>query len=93
MKVLIRPVITEKSMSQAESSKFVFEVMTSANKHQIAQSIKEIYKVDVLSVNVIRIKAEEKIVRGRYKSQIKAKKKVIVTLKKGQKIEGFEVKE
>lgn len=93
MKILIRPMITEKAMAMAAGSKYVFEVATSANKHQVSQSIKEIYKVDVVKVNAIRIKSEEKLIRGRYKATIKAKKKVIVTLKKGQKIEGFEVKE
>lgn len=93
MKVLIRPVITEKSMMMATISKFVFEVALNVNKHQIAQSIEEIYKVEVVKVNVIRKPSEEKIIRGRFKSTLKEKKKVIVTLKPGQKIEGFEVKE
>jgi len=93
MRVLVRPVITEKSMTLAADSKFIFEVAIHANKHQVAQAITEIYKVEVTKVNAIGIKSEERIVRGRFKSTTRAKKKVIVTLKKGQKIEGFEVKE
>lgn len=93
MRILVRPIITEKSMAMAAISKFVFEVALDANKPQIAQIIEEIYKVEVLKVNVIRKPSEEKIVRGRFKATSKEKKRVIVTLKKGQKIEGFEVKE
>lgn len=93
MRILVRPIITEKSMSMAAESKFVFEVALAANKPQIAEIIEDIYKVEVLKVNVIRKPSEEKIVRGRFLATSKEKKKVIVTLKKGQKIEGFEVKE
>lgn len=93
MKVLIRPIITEKTMAGAAESKFVFEVMPNVNKHQITETIEEIYKVEVIKVNIIKYKNEEKLVRGRIKSTIKGVKKAIVTLKKGQKIEGFEVKE
>lgn len=93
MRTLVRPFITEKSMAMAADSKYVFEAEISANKHQIAQAITEIYKVAVQKVNAISLQSEERIVRGRYKATSKKRKKVIVTLKKGQKIEGFEVKE
>ncbi|AKM82687.1 TPA: 50S ribosomal protein L23 [Candidatus Berkelbacteria bacterium] len=93
MKVLIRPVITEKTMAGAADSKFVFEVMPNVNKHQITQTIEEIYKVNVIKININKYKPEEKLIRGRLKSRIHGEKRAIVTLKKGQKIEGFEIKE
>lgn len=93
MKVLIRPVITEKTMAFGVASKFVFEVMPNVNKHQIAETIEDIYKVNVTKINIIKYKPEEKLIRGRIKSVIRGVKRAIVTLKKGQKIEGFEVKE
>ena len=56
MKVLVRPVITEKTMASAALGKFVFEVMPNVNKHQITQSIEEYYKVNVIKINIIRFR-------------------------------------
>lgn len=93
MNVLIKPIISEKSMFGAASSKYSFRVRPNANKHQISLAITEMFKVDVIKVNIIKIKPLEKLVRGRIKATNKGWKKAIVTIKKGQKIDGFEIKE
>ncbi len=93
MNILLRPVISEKTMRDASSGKYAFVVASKANKHQVAKNIEMLYKVEVVKVNVIREKPQEKIIKGRYKASSKMIKKAIITLKKGQKIEGFEVKE
>lgn len=91
--VILQPVLSEKSLAGAELGKYIFVVATDVNKHQIAQSIKDIYKVDVIKVNVISVQPEDKMVRGRYMAHTPGHKKAVVTLKKGQKIEGFEFKD
>lgn len=93
MNVLIKPVVSEKTMQEVSSGKYTFIVNTKVNKHQITETIKQIYNVEVVKVNIIRKKPEEKTIKGRFKATSKLTKKAIVTLKKGQKIEGFEVKE
>ena len=93
IKKVLKPVITEKTMLGANNSKYVFFASCDVNKAEVAQIIKENHKVDVIKVNVIRIKPIEKITKGKFRSISARQKKVIVTLKKGQKIEGFEVKE
>ena len=81
-------------MQAAQSAKFSFKVQIDANKHQIATAINDIYKVTVEKVNIIKMQPLKKMIRGgRTKATIRSWKKAIVTLKKGQKIEGFEVKE
>lgn len=93
MKVLINPIITEKAMQDVGNSKYTFQVASDVNKHQIAQAIKEIYNVEAIKINIIKIKSQKKLVRGKTLATDRGYKKAIVTLKKGQKIEGFEVKE
>lgn len=92
MEVLVQPQITEKAMKDIGQSKYVFQIHPQANKVQVARAVEDLYKVKVQKVNIIRIPAEEKVVRGRFKAKIKGVKKAIVTLQKGQKIPGFEEK-
>lgn len=91
--ILIKPIISEKSIAATEINKYLFSVAKSSNKHTIKDSVEENYKVNVIKVNIMTVKPEEKIVKGKYKAKIKGWKKAIVTLKKGQKISGFEIKE
>lgn len=79
-------------MAKISEGKYVFRVAPKVNKPMIAQAIKNLYKVDTIKVNIINSKSEAKIVRGRYQSKTRASKKAIITLKKGQKISGFEEK-
>jgi large subunit ribosomal protein L23 len=90
---ILRPVISEKSMDQTQHGRYTFRVAETANKLQIKQAIEDLFKVDVLSVNVLNTKAKEKT-RGRrqrgQKGWTKPWKKAVVTLAAGQKIEFFE---
>ena len=45
--VILRPVITEKSMAGIADKKYVFEVATGSNKVEIRKAIEEIFKVKV----------------------------------------------
>ncbi len=93
MPIIFEPVVTEKTLKQAAEGRYTFFVAPRANKIQIKKTIAELYKVEVIACNMANSKAEEKMVRGRFHAKIKAKKKAIVTLKKGQKIPGFGVEE
>ncbi len=92
IQILISPMITEKTMSKVADGVYTFKVNQKANKIQIAQAIKDLYKVKVEKVNVVKVKSEEKLVRGKYQAKLKGFKKAIVRIKKGQKIPGFEEK-
>ncbi|OIQ00556.1 50S ribosomal protein L23 [Candidatus Wirthbacteria bacterium CG2_30_54_11] len=87
--VLVRPVITEKSMSGSSMGKYTFEVHIDANQHVIKAALKQFFSVDAVKINVMIVKGKER----RYGKRIghtKTWKKAIVTLKTGQKIELFE---
>ncbi len=91
--IIIGPKITEKTMASAANSKYSMLVDISANKNQIKEALKKIYKVDVVKINIIKIigKAQITLTRlGPITKKKKARKIAIVVLKKGQKIPGFE---
>jgi large subunit ribosomal protein L23 len=90
--ILLKPILSEKSLNGVASRKYIFVVAGSANKPMVAEALKKIYKVDTQKINIINTQPEEKMRRGHI-AKIKAFKKAIVTLKPGQKIEGFEFKE
>ena len=90
MPILISPIMTEKSLAHVAEGRYVFEVSSKANKVSIAKAVEDLYKVNVVAVRVISVKGKKKLVRGRFESTRKDWKKAIITLKKGQKIPGYE---
>jgi len=91
--VVLRPVISEKSMDQTARHKYTFAVADEANKLQIKQAVEELFKVNVIGVNISTSKAKEKSRnrrRGRQVGWTSPWKKAVVTLASGQKIEFFE---
>jgi large subunit ribosomal protein L23 len=91
--IVLRPVISEKSMDQTQRGKYTFAVHDEANKLMIAAAVEELFKVTVLDVNVLTSKAKEKSrnrKRGRVQGFTSPWKKAVVTVKAGDKIEFFE---
>ena len=94
--IILRPVVSEKSIDESGRGKYTFAVHQRANKIQIKAAIEELYekeKVTVVSVNVLTTKAKEKrrgTRRGRITGYTTPWRKAIVTLAPGQKIEFFE---
>jgi len=88
--IILRPIITERSMDLTAEKKYVFKVAKDATKPEIAAAIEELFKVDVASVNTINMKKKPK--RLRFSTGYTAAwKKAIVTLKPDSKtIEFFE---
>lgn len=84
--VIIGPRITEKSAYAAEKNTFVFNVAPDANKIQIKNAIKTLYKVSPVKVAIVVSKPKNVIFRGKKGTQ-SGFKKAYVTLKKGDTIE------
>lgn len=88
--IIVRPVITERSMESVADKKYVFEVARTANKVEIRKAVEEIFKVKVMSVNTMHVKGKEKRM-GVHKGYTAARKKAIVRLTPDSKeIEVFE---
>jgi len=87
--VLIKPLVSEKSMSLMAENKYPFIVDKDANKIEIKYAVQELFKVTVLNVTTMVVKGKMKRM-GRYIGKRPDRKKAIVTLKPGDKIEVFE---
>lgn len=94
--IILRPVISEKSIDESSRGKYTFAVHPHANKIQIKAAIEELYKTDkvtVVAVNVLTKQPGTKSTgtrRGRITGRISGWRKAIVTLAPGQKIQFFE---
>ena len=88
--VLIRPVISEKSVAQTERNNYTFAVARDANKFQIKDAVQTQFKVDVLGVRVLTVKPKEKRRGRRTPGMTAGWRKAVVTIAEGQKIELFE---
>jgi large subunit ribosomal protein L23 len=84
--VIKRPRITEKAAISAEKGVYVFEIHSTATKASVAASVKELYKVTPVNVNIAKTPKKNVMVRGK-KSVKGGVIKAYVTLKKGDKIE------
>ena len=85
--VLIRPRITEKAVVGADKhGVYVFEVTSDATKASISASVRAVYKVTPVKVNISKIAPKAVVVRGKRGVKSGAKK-AYVYLKKGDKIE------
>lgn len=92
--VLKKPVITEKSMADAQNGVFTFEVDRDANKNQIRKTAEELFKVNVIKVTTVTTKPEIKRTgKKRLLNKVGGAKLARIWLKEGQKIELFEFKE
>lgn len=84
--IIISPVITEKSTSQSEHNKVVFNVARTATKPQIKQAVETLFEVSVVAVNTLNRKGKTKRFRG-IKGIQSDVKKAVVTLKQGCSID------
>ncbi len=85
-----KPLTTEKTTIQKEEYNQVsFEVAPSANRIEIKKAIEKIFNVKVDSVKTLRVKGKVKQ-RGRIVGKRKDRKKAIVKLMPGERIDFFE---
>ncbi len=84
--VIRRPILTEKSLRGNEGGKYTFEVSPDANKIAVRHAVEAMFSVRVRKVNVINIRGRTRR-RGRYEYVAPARRKAIVTLAPGDKID------
>ena len=87
--VIIRPIVTEKSLkTQENDNTVVFEVAKGTNKVHVKKAIEEIFKVEVEKVNIRNSTPKTRYI-GRYRneSHTKAIRKAYIKLKPGHKID------
>jgi len=85
-RVLIKPLVTEKSAIAEHGNKYSFMVAKTANKNQIKIAIEEIYGVKPSQVNVANIEGR-RVRFGRTMGKRNDYKKAIITLPEGKTID------
>ena len=88
--ILLRPVISEKSVAQTERDNYTFAVARGANKLQIKAAVEREFQVTVVGVRVISVRPKQKRRGRRTPGTVPGWRKAVVTLAPGQKIELFE---
>ena len=89
--IVIRPIITERSMEATAEKKYVFEVAKNAGKVEIKNAIEEIFGVKVAKVNTMNVNGKAKRLGAARPGRTKDWKKAIVQLTEDSKtIELFE---
>ncbi len=82
--ILIRPVITEQSMIDAQDKKYTFIVQKGANKTQVKNAVEAMFKVKVENVNTMNYAGKKKRM-GKHVGKTSAYKKAIVKLSPASK--------
>ena len=87
---IIRPVITEKTMTlMQEQNKVTVEVSAKANRAEVRKAFENIFNVKVTDVNIVNVVAKKTTRGGRYQGSISGFKKAIVTGADGAAIDLF----
>ena len=87
--VILRPVLSEKALTGIEASKSVFYVHPSANRTQVKDAVELVFGVDVVKLNLANVRGKEKTM-GRFRGVRPQRKKAVVTLRAGQRIQQLE---
>lgn len=88
--VIIRPVVTERSMTEMAEKKYTFVVDKKANKTEIKKAVEAIFDVKVEKVNTLNYDGKVKRM-GRTQGRTASFKKAVVKLTEGSKdIEFFQ---
>lgn len=85
--IIKKPWVTEKSTDLSAKGKYVFIVSNNATKPEVKKAVKEIYKVDAVQVNIVNLPGKQKRFGQAMKGMTEGRRKAVVTLKEGQKID------
>jgi large subunit ribosomal protein L23 len=87
-KVIIRPVISEKSFALAEAGKYTFRIHDDAHKTEVRHAIEQLFDVNVVDVRTAWVKPKPKR-RGYTSGHRRRWKKAIIQVGAGQTIPIF----
>lgn len=91
--VLRHGIVTEKTVRLQEQNKYTFKVALEANKIDVRRAVETLFKVKVVSVNIVRMPGKERMLRRRGSAPrplgAREWKKAIVTLAAGDSIDAL----
>lgn len=92
--IIITPIVSEKALANItrendQAGKYAFYVHPNANRTQVKDALETLFDIDVTKINILNVRGKEKTL-GRFRGTTAARKKAIVTLKPGQRIQQLE---
>ena len=88
--IIIKPVVTERSMENIESKRYTFKVDTKANKSEIKKAVETIFGVKVKQVNTMNITGKKKRMGANVGKRSDWKKAIVTLTEDSKEIEFFE---
>ena len=88
-RILLKPIISEKTTLLHGHNQYVFKVASDANKIMIKRAIKEAFHADPSHVRIIRVQGKE-VRRGNIKGRRASYKKAIVSMPAGVTLPVYE---
>ncbi len=88
--IIIKPVVTERSMENMESKRYTFKVDIRANKSEIKKAVETIFGVKVKQVNTMNITGKKKRMGANVGKRPDWKKAIVTLTEDSKEIEFFE---
>ena len=86
LKVLLGPIVSEKTTMASARNQYIFKVRTDSNKREIKAAVESMFGVKVEAVTTSNVKGKKKIFKGKVGQRINWKKAVI-KVSEGQMID------
>ena len=87
--LILKPIITEKSMDGVASKRYTFKVAIDATKPEIAKAVEELFNVEVAKVNTINMKKKPKRMGYHFGYTAEWKKAIVTLTASSKEIEFF----
>ena len=87
--IILKPIITEKSMDGISSKRYTFKVAADATKPEIASAVEELFGVKVAKVNTINMKKKPKRLGYHFGYTAEWKKAIVTLTASSKEIEFF----
>jgi large subunit ribosomal protein L23 len=87
--VILRPVLSEKAVAGVAAGTYSFFVHPKASRTQVKDAVERVFKVEVVNVNILNVRGKEKRL-GRFVGRTAERKKALVKLAAGQRIQQLE---
>lgn len=88
--VVLKPIITEKSMQGIQDRKYTFKVAKDANKIEIANAVEKLFGVKVAKVNTMNVKGALKRMGAKQGYRPDWKKAIVTLTEDSKTIEFFD---
>jgi large subunit ribosomal protein L23 len=86
LKVLLGPVVSEKTSLGSINNQYVFRVTPDSNKREIRSAVETLFGVKVEAVTTLNVKGKKKMFKGRSGRRVNWKK-AVVKVSEGQMID------